>query len=405
MVAFGIVAFVGITGLAVDSGRAYLDRRALQGGADTASEAGTSMLAANFHQPAAPFTDPQVAAQVAAQVNNSRSGPSGLSAFTPTAGGAAACDTRSSTPPQDLTTTCAWYTDAMGNLLVWPGGFTASGRAVQVGNGTMPPVCPPSIPPDPAWGATCTAGVSVVPYFMHDTYFMRALGQPTAAERAVGTSTFAPILTAKDSGIAHYAVWFGCSAGDATSVDVGDQVVIRDNGWTDSAGCGQTGLGPNDLKGWFHDPVISTPATSNGCGATCAPPQGLSCSGTAKTVFTELDYFCMKGGNAIGLEAADVAIIHASWQSCQPGSSSGPCQPVLLPEFDMLNGGGSGIEAHIKGWVAAVPDGDWNSPSQNPWTVHIVALVGRRGDWTGGCPSPPCPNPPPSTPVAISLVQ
>jgi hypothetical protein len=187
-------------------------------------------------------------------------------------------------------------------------------------------------------------------------------------------------------------------------VDIGDQVVIRDNGWKDSAGCGQTGLGNNKFKGWFHNPVTSTPATSNGCSAACAPPQALACSGTAKSAFTELDYFCMQGGNAIGQESADIALIHASWQSCQPGSSTGPCQPILLPAFDMMNGT-SNVEAHIKSWVAAVPDADWNSPSQGQWTVHIVALVPRRGEWQGGCTSPPCPNPPPSTPVAISLLQ
>jgi hypothetical protein len=410
MVAFGLVALVGVTGLAVDSGRGYLDRRALQGGADTASEAGTSMLAANFHQPAVLFTDAQVGAQVAAQVNNSTAGPSGLSAFMPTptsfSGGTPtpACDTASSNPPQDLTATCAWYADTNGNLVLWPTAFAASGHAVQVGNGTMPPVCPPTSPPDPVWGSRCTAGVSVVAYFTHDTYFMRALGQLTAAERAVGTSTFDPILTTKDSGIAHYAIWSGCSIGDNTSVDVGDQVIIRSNQYDTNAGCGQISLGSNNFKGWFHNPVTSTPPTSNGCGAACAPPQTLTCSGITKTDYTELDYLCMSGGNAN--ESADIAIIDASWDSCVTGSSSGPCKPMLIPVFDMLTGRGSNIQGHIRSWAAAVPDQRWdqNTPRSTDWTVHIVALVARRGDWNG-CPTPPCPVPPPSTPVAITLVK
>jgi hypothetical protein len=400
LIAISAVALVAVCGLALDSGRAYVDRRALQGGADTASEAATIMLAANFHQPPVPFIDSQVAAQVAAQVNNSTSAGSGLSAYSTSA--STSCNTTSTTPPTTLTATCAWYTDTTGSLLLWPSGTSGAGSAVQVGNGVLPPVCPPASPPDPVWGSSCSAGVSVVPYYTHSTIFLGALGISAAAERAVATSTFAPILTAQGSGIAHYAVWAGCSVDDPTAVDVGDQVIIRSTDWKDSAGCGQTGLNPNDFKGWFHNSNTSTPSTSNGC---CPVPQSLSCSGTGKTSYTELDYFCMSGGNSIGLESADIALIHASWQSCQPGSTTGPCQPVLLPSFDMMNGGGSNIQAHLLSWVAAVPDQDWNSPLQGDWTVHVVALVPRRGDWTSGCGTPPCPNPPPATPVVVSLLQ
>jgi hypothetical protein len=65
---------------------------------------------------------------------------------------------------------------------------------------------------------------------------------------------------------------------------------------------------------------------------------------------------------------------------------------------------GKSFAMHIQKWVAIIPDAYFTSTSQD-WTGTVVALVQHRADWSGQCPSPPCPVPPPTAPVVISLVQ
>src|SRR5438309_5685366 len=121
LVAFAAVALIALTGLALDGGRAYLNRRALQSGADNAAEVAASLLAANFHQVGTPYTDAQVAAQVATAAGASVASGSSAVSFPPAS--PATCDTTSTTPLTSVAATCAWYTDSKGNLVLWPGAF------------------------------------------------------------------------------------------------------------------------------------------------------------------------------------------------------------------------------------------------------------------------------------------
>jgi Flp pilus assembly protein TadG len=433
--ALGAVALIGFAGLAVDGGRAYVDRRALQSGADTAAEAATQLLAYNFHLPqlAPQKTDADIKTAVTQQVNNSLSQGSGISPFP---GSATDCKTTSTSAPSRLTATCAWYADQQGKLILWPASTAKAGEAVQVGNGTLPPVCPADTP-DPVFGTVCTVGVTVAPYYTHPTTFMNALGISTASERAVATAIFSSVITANQAGVARYAA-AACAQGiednpdlDANDdVDPGDSVVIRDNNWSSTfTGCGlPNGVGSNDFKGWYHDPLVTTPASSiptNPAPASCSqatcgiysaanptsnPPPALV-AGAAKTDYTEFDYFQAKGGNAIGQQRSDpgaIPLIHSTWLSCQPVAAGGqpPCKPMLIPVIDYYNGNGSSIDFHIREFVAAIPDQDWNSDSQHTWTATVVpnGIVARRADF-GGCFTTPCPPVLRSGSVFISLFQ
>ncbi|MEA2684563.1 MAG: putative Flp pilus-assembly TadE/G-like [Chloroflexota bacterium] len=403
--ALAAVVLIGFVGLAVDGGRAYVDRRALQGGADTAAEAATQLLAYNFHQPTTPKTDTDIRDAVAQQVNNSLSQGSGISAFP--AAVSTDCDTSSTSAPQDKLATCAWYVDAGAKLLIWPAGSTNAGKAVQVGGGTLPPVCPAEST-DPAFGNLCTVGVSVVPQYTHPTAFVRILGDTDATERATATAIFSPVLNVPD--IAHYAT-AACFHG--RQIKPGDSVVIFDNqgsGWSSTfTGCGlPNGVGSSNFKGWYHSPVVTNPSTSipspgpaGGCTqALCGlysaqnpgsnPPPALATSGGSKTSYTEFDYFQGAGGTSVGNQNADpqaIALIHSTWVSCQPGAPAPGCQPMLVPVIDYYNGSGSNVDFHIKYFVAVVPDQDWNS--NGTWTATVVknGIVARRAGYRGCIPA------------------
>jgi hypothetical protein len=236
--------------------------------------------------------------------------------------------------------------------------------------------------------------------------FMRVLGQDKASQRAPATSVFAPVIAVQDSGIVHYAIWSPCSVGDDSKVDIGDTVILRSQSYKTPPGCSNPpNLAPNDFKGFFHNATTSTPATSN---SGPAPPQSLACSGTTKLSYIELDFFCAFGGNTIGNEAADMQLLHDSWASCQPNSATAPCKPVLAPVMDQISSAApppGHVNMHISAWVAIVPNQDVQStPPSQDWTGYVVQYVLRRGSWTG-CATPPCPVPPPSTPVAINLLH
>jgi hypothetical protein len=413
---------MAMVGLAVDAGRGYVDRRALQSGADTAVEVGTMLLAYNAHQPTVPYTDTNIKDQIANAVNNSLSLGSGLSKYL---GSDALCATTSTTAPTNVPRTCAWYADKNGNLVL------SGGNAVQVGAGTMPPVCP-------VFSGICTAGVAVVPYYTHNTGFLQVVGSTVAAERSTATAVYAPVTTTSAAGVADYAV-AAClnTANPPRAPQPGDQVIIQDQNWANTySGCGVVGsVGSADFKGWYHSPIVTTqtagkvgsfvtlfagtsipnPEPAGGCtfaSGNCGinspgnPPTVFITGGT-KTTFTELDYFGASGGHSFGGQQADpnaIPLIHSSWLSCHGGQP--PCHPLLIPVIDYFNGVGMNLMFHVAYFVAAVPDQDWKNAAQDPWTATIVSngIVQHRGDWSG-CTSNPCPPVGPNTPFSIGLVH
>lgn len=425
------VALIALVGLALDAGLAYVGRRTLQSGADGAAEAGAQMLAYNFHQPTTLYNDAAIKTAVVNELQASASLGSGGTGLSPYVGGTSACNTASTTAPTNLAATCAWYTDQNGDLVL------SGGLAVQVGGGSIPTLCPVNT-------GTCTAGVAVVPYYTHNTIFLQALGTNHAAERATATAIYAPILSS--GGVADYAVaaCAGPNPPGHTPPVTGDQLIIRSQSWSSAfTGCGLVNSEvSNDFKGYFHDPFNTTqtagasgltlqPGSSipnrvpgGGCNLT-QPPVGGNCGinspgnpppsftvGSAKTVFTEEDYFKVDGGNSGGIDTTDpngIPLIHASWISCNPAATNPPCNQMLVPVVDFFSGSGSNTFLHIAYWVAATPDNDWGNNACNPacntahdWTVTVVEQVAARGDWSG-CASSSCPGVGKDTPLSVGL--
>jgi hypothetical protein len=446
------IALIALVGLALDAGLAYVGRRTLQSGADGAAEAGTQMLAYNFHIPTKLYTDTDIKNVVVSELTSSASLGSGGTGLSPYQGGVAGppppCDVTSTTVPTNLRATCAWYANQNGDLVL------SGGHAVQVGGGTIPPLCPNTAP--------CAAGVAVVPYYTHATIFLQALGTKIAAEGSTATAIFSPITTSNVSGLADFAV--AACAGGHTPPEERDQLVIRSNSWSSTfTGCGLVnGQVSNTFKGYFHSPFDTTqtagapgsgvtlqpgssmpnPLPAGGCNLT-QPPVGGNCGlnspgnppcanppppakntcpnftvGAAKTTFTEEDYFKSDGGDNMGCSTSGecgnpnaIPLIHASWISCNPTPANGgqpPCHPLLVPVVDFFSGAGSNTFMHIAYFVAATPDADWNNSSCLPtcgvaanWTVTVVRLVATRGDWNG-CTST-CPGVGKDTPLSIGL--
>jgi len=453
IMALTLVVLVAFVGLATDGGHAFVDRRALQSGSDVSTEAGSTLLGFNFHNPPTPKTDSDVLAAIKAQVNSSLSSGNQQANFPGTSAqcdpGAVADGTNIGQIANSLTASCAYYVDGSDQtstttqkkLLLWPSGFANAGHPVQVGQLSSPVLnlleCPFAVA---GWGVHCVDGTSVVAYYTHPTYFMGALGVHSAAERAVATSIFAPVTTLT-GGFAHYAVWAFCTANDPVNnpgdspkdvdtahpdnpvdadelptavdpagsteqeVDKDDIVILRDPGWSSLAPtCNPANTNSSNFKGWFHDPVPATPASGS---IPPAPAFGsIACGPSpnpAKTTFKELDYFCAKGGTSAGLEAPDIQLLQNAWDSCVAHTAS-PCTPVLLPVIDYLDEQtGSSFVFHIKSWVAGYPTQDPSTyTSSTTVKVKVVDLVPQRGSW---CPTLPCVTPPSSAPVSINLVQ
>lgn len=304
-----------------------LNRRALQGSADTASEAGAKMLSANSRAAAGaqpiPYTDSDIAKVVCDVAHKA------------TSGGSAAV-----TCPAGVT---AYYTDSLGTRLV---------PLATVGGGALP---------------VAARGVEVTPRDdAHGTYFVRLVGQGSAQEAATATARFDYIQAVKDTtggGLAHYAAWQSlCTASPQRKLAIGDQVIFRSNSWR-STTCGDVGSGgSNNFKGWFHSELDC----GNGPTPTAAPITPDPCgSATPVTVFRQTQIVSAKGGNAIGLEAADIQAIHNAWVNKTP---------LFIPVVDYMDGNGSGIQFHISGFVGLMMDADWSSPSQGDWTGHIAAF-------------------------------
>jgi hypothetical protein len=447
------IALIAMLGLALDAGLAYVGRRTLQSGSDGAAEAGTQMLAYNFHQPAKLYTDTDIKNVVVSELTSSASLGSGGTGLSPYQGGTNSCDTTSTTVPTNLQATCAWYANQNGDLVL-----SASKHAVQVGGNTIPPLCPNTQP--------CAAGVAVVPYYTHATIFLQALGTKIAAEGSTATAIYAPITSSSTPGLADYAV--AACAGPPpvhTPPVQRDQLIIRSQSWTNTFnGCGLINSQvSNTFKGYYHNPFDTTqtagapgsgvtlqpgssipnPAPAGGCNLT-SPPVGGNCGlnspgnppcanppppaknlcpnftvGAAKITFKEEDYFKSDGGDDLGCSVTGecgnpnaIPLIHASWISCNPTPANGgqpPCHPLLIPVVDFFSGAGSNTFMHVAYFVAATPDKDWGDSSCGPscgtsvdWTVTVVEQVATRGDWSG-CTGGSCPGVGKDTPLSVGL--
>lgn len=349
--AISLVLLVAISGLAIDAGRAYVDRRSLQSAADTAADAGARMLVGNYkaqsQSPPAiiPYSDSTISTEIANVMKNTYSDGSGYTSYVAT------------------------YTDAQGNDLV-----------NTVGGGTLPPSCPP-----PVAGQDCAGGVHIVPSYTHKTLFLGAVGLTNATEKANAVATFTAVQNVNASDLMPFGIWHvnciidGSPTPDASASDPylpGDRVVLDEAQWLrNEAGCGNgNNATSNDFKGYFHNNTTLT---------------GAACSGTSVTTYTDGMDFCTFGGVAKGLAGSQQATFDAA---------AAGHYPLIFPVIDQISGNGQ-YTMNVVGFIAIIPDG--GGALSGTVVSVVLPLSGFQGCLNpGGCP-PPGPN----VPILVQLLK
>ncbi len=303
MVLIAVVATVlaGMVGVALDLGQAYLDRRALQAGADLAADAGAQLLAANYQAggtAAAPATDAQVQAVVDHVVHRSGAGTSAVTSYS------------------------AVYTDSSGSTLA------------TVGAGLIPP---------------SAVGVGVTPTDQHPTMFIRVLGIGSMQERATATTTVSVLQSIQLSSpsVAPYAVWWqNCVAGRA--LQVGDHATFRSNAYGSNAACNANGytIGSNNFKGYFHQGPASIAAgdtfAAKGGNAIGQEPLGqLSAAYTNHSllIFPVVDTASGNGANLTFHDLGFVALqMNADYSQVPPSQDWTGTVVAFIPALTGLSG-------------------------------------------------------------------
>ena len=197
--ALGLVAIISMVGLIIDGGNAYAQQRSTQNGADSAAEAGATILARTVMGAAAGAGTPSTAtidASVLAAANRSATAH-GMKPFDPgTAGNSS-----------------AYYTDILGQFLTSTGAVTgSSSTAAQVGSGAVP-----------SCSTNCVGGraAGVVAYGQKsfNTYLARAIGLSsfTASTQATAVEGYAPPTCSSSAGCALLPVTFATNSGTCTA--------------------------------------------------------------------------------------------------------------------------------------------------------------------------------------------
>ncbi len=284
----GAVVIVGMVGLGLDAGLSYMNRTALQGAADTASQTGARMLAADFQTGSAssPFTLRDITSAVVSVLDTNSAGPTVARVFTGflvTGATTEGATTGSATQNPLCATGLAASTPSPG-----------SGQCVvcQFYPATIasPPVpqCNGLAAISDALGPLPVDGVEVATTNSNPTPLLGVLGITHASQAANATSIFGlPI------GVAPYAVWYDCSSSSPTLNPwapqsgppvPGDYVMYYNNkggsgqsggGYAQQATCGSPNDTDSSFKGDLHQPFYPVPPTVpgwfNAGGGTRAP--------------------------------------------------------------------------------------------------------------------------------------
>jgi Flp pilus assembly protein TadG len=332
MGALAFVAMIGVAGLAVDGGRAYVNRRALQGAADSAADAAMRMLLKDFHDTikGPPYAQTFTDCQIKQQVDNI----------------ASASSTSTSSSGLDASKTVVKFTDPKDNVV----------SNVASDNSTGSPSCSPGTAAlnlcttaNPASGS-CIGGLRVNPQFAQQTYLLSELGMTSSVQAATATSAFR--LVAPNPGSFYgYSVWEEACVpepGDASPEDPfgpgpitdptqkGDIVTWTDNHWSKPNSGGPSGCGPGR----------NTASSSFKGGFSTDPNYQIGTSGIigdcSDSTFVRAD-----------------TVIHA--QDCllqdQGGNGPQPTAPAagvdaVMVLVDGMTGQGGDYRSHVKGFVS-----------------------------------------------------
>ncbi len=227
--AIAAVAIVVTAGLALDAGQSFVSQRALQAGADTAAQSGTSMLDSDFTACVNSQTLPYTASDISAVVNKIVSD-------------AAAAQGRATSPP--VATFVSYSTSPTPSLMDLGPVSSYSGQFCTAGG---------------VWSGP--TGVKVATTETRPTFVLQLLGIRTATEDAAGTAVFGYV----GGGGAPFASWDAlCYPGpNGAALQPTDTVVLYSSKY-DKYTCG---FGPPASFQGYISPItpIQLPMSSGAC--------------------------------------------------------------------------------------------------------------------------------------------
>jgi len=217
MVLFALVSvvLVGMVGLVVDSGTAYVHSRTLQDASDVAAESGDVLLTADLKTNTADNPLPYSTADICGVIETSISS---------TVTGTAASGSWQ-----------AYYTDLNGTVL----------------GSAFCPSPPSGNPPSTAFGIKVTTTAT------SPTYFMGVLGINTTTQNSSGTAVVQQLMQVNTDGMAPFMAWYmDCTlSGGAQPLAPGDKFTFRYNNFMSKDVCDNPSSDPPSgagFKGYFH---------------------------------------------------------------------------------------------------------------------------------------------------------
>lgn len=261
MVLFALmgVVIVGAAGLALDAGLSYMNRTTLQGAADTASQTGARMLAADYRNGSStsPFTMAQITGAVQKVLEGSSAGPTVAQAFS----GFLVTGT-------DVQSGDLCVTSESGSVPIPGSGQCVICQFYPTSSSTPGvPTCDTAL--SDLTGTIPADGVEVVATNSNGTPLLGVLGINSASQAANATSIFGlPGVAAPP-----YSVWYDCSVTSQTlnpwqptvgPPSIGDYVMYFNNGggkggYQSEAACGDSNDSDASFKGDLHAPTYPVP--------------------------------------------------------------------------------------------------------------------------------------------------
>lgn len=348
--AFSAVALIVIAGLALDVGRGFVDQRSLQGGADSASDAGARMVSADFHACLNGLTSPYYSdATISAVVQR-------------TVGKAAAAQGK-------LSSYTASYVNGNGSAIG------------TVGSDSAGLTCTAGSPP--TWSGAY--GVNVHGTDVHSTMVLQLIGDKTGSEAASATSIFGVLAYGSPS---LFTVWDLYCDGNSTGPPLAitnppESITYRDNNWSGS-NCNQKVNGngfKGDLRAFTPDP------------------------------FAVPGWVHTQPGTGTYTPVLDNVIILLPMMAPCPNQKAcvaldGSQQSTGTPYFST----GSNEEMYMSGLIAVQTTDACGNPASKPCTGNVVAyFTDQKGvlvcptQQQLGCQNAPTTNP--AAPTAVELLS
>jgi Flp pilus assembly protein TadG len=360
--ALAFIVLIGIAGLAVDGGRAYVNRRSLQSAADSGADSAMRMILQDFRDyenGGAPqtFSDCNIHDVVASitQASSTSSASSGYSSKT------------------------FVYTNAQGTQ-VSPSGVPG----LPVSTASASPSCPGASSLNLCTDATqtssasanCVAGLKSTPTFDQVTYLLQVVGDTHAVQGATSNSVF----KLQHINIGSSAPWVIWHIDCATSLELKGETKLSssspgqhngsiqtfhvDNNWPSSVGCGGSSAGntanSSSFKGFVGD-------QQDGCSKTTTVPSPARsvCASlpgpVAPTGGYPLAHYTSSGfnGNVQTDEDAQEDEILVPVE-CPAYTATGACganqlTALIFPVITQINGQGNSYDFTVAYYVAAVP--------------------------------------------------